>query len=75
MRRSQTGKLHHMYSDITHGVPDPASSLATLASSMDVLQASIKESTSLLRLDLHQHTALQVRVRGWGGGNMQGGSS
>jgi hypothetical protein len=61
MRRSQTGKLHHMYSDSTHGVPDPASSLATLASSMDVLQASIKESTSLLRLDLQQHTALQVR--------------
>lgn len=59
-RRSQTGKLHHMYSDSVHGVPDSANSLAALVNSMDALQASIKESTSLLRLDLQQHTALLV---------------
>jgi hypothetical protein len=56
-----------MYSDSSHGVPDPASSLATLASSMDVLQVSIKESTNLLRLDLQQHTALQVCRQSGGG--------
>jgi hypothetical protein len=60
-RRSQTGKLHHMYSDSSHGLQDSTSGLGALAGSMDALQASIKESTSLLRLDLQQHTALQVR--------------
>jgi hypothetical protein len=61
-RRSQTGKLHHVYSDSMHGLAESSGSLADLVSSIDALQASIKESTSLLRLDLQQHTALQVRV-------------
>lgn len=43
-----------------HGLQDGSGSLADLVSSIDALQASIKESTSLLRLDLQQHTALQV---------------
>lgn len=45
-----------------HGLQDGSGSLADLVSSIDALQASIKESTSLLRLDLQQHTALQVGV-------------
>lgn len=61
-RRSQTGKLHHMYSDSSHGLPESTSGLGALAGSIDALQASIKEGTSLLRLDLQQHTALQVRT-------------
>jgi hypothetical protein len=63
-RRSQTGKLHHMYSDSVHGLSESNSSLAALVNSMDALQASVKESTSLLRLDLQQHTALLVGVQG-----------
>lgn len=60
-RRSQAGKLH-LYSDVAHGPPDTATSLAALAANVEALQASIKESTSLLRLDLQQHTALQVHI-------------
>mgnify|MGYP001810235534 CR=1 FL=1 len=62
-RRSQTGKLHHMYSDSVQGLSESNSSLAALVNSMDALQASVKESTSLLRLDLQQHTALLVGVQ------------
>jgi hypothetical protein len=74
-RRSQSGKLGALGSyaiegggggssslHVGHaGAPaDSGASLAALVAASEALQASLKESTSLLRLDLQQHTALQV---------------
>lgn len=72
-RRSQAGKLHHAYGDGSGSGNAGAlgasqdlglgggGGVAGLVSALEGLQAGVKESTSLLRLDLQQHTALQVR--------------
>lgn len=45
------------------GAPDSLGP-GDFVSSVEALRAVVKDSTSLIRLDLQQHTALQVRVFG-----------
>lgn len=58
VRRTQSVQLEKQIS--TPRTPDAQDSSAMLIAELRALHAAVKESTSLVRLDLQQHTALQV---------------
>lgn len=59
-RRSQAGRLQREQGRLdANNNPD---SFDSVISELQALQAGIKESTGLLRIDLQQHTALQVSL-------------
>lgn len=57
-RRSQSAKLDKQMSTRSEIKQD---SVTSLIGELQVLHATLKETGSLIRLDLQQHTALQVR--------------
>jgi hypothetical protein len=59
VRRSQTNGKHEAAA--SHHIDDEPEGFAEVITQLQVLQGSIKESSGLLRIDLQQHTALQVR--------------
>lgn len=61
VRRSQTSGKHEAAAG--HHTDDEPEGFAEVITQLQALQGSIKESSGLLRIDLQQHTALQVRVR------------
>jgi hypothetical protein len=60
VRRSQTSGKHDLAAG--HHVDDEPEGFAEVITQLQALQGSIKESSGLLRIDLQQHTALQVRI-------------
>jgi hypothetical protein len=58
VRRSQTGGKHDAAAG--HHADDDPEGFAEVITQLQALQGSIKESSGLLRIDLQQHTALQV---------------
>jgi hypothetical protein len=58
-RRSQTSGKHEAAAG--HHSDDEPEGFAEVITQLQALQGSIKESSGLLRIDLQQHTALQVR--------------
>lgn len=60
MRRSQSAKLEKQISGARPEVVHD--SIGSLVGELQAFHAAVKESASLIRLDLQQHTALQVGI-------------